>query len=92
MGYVLAKSGAHQKARDILKELEKQSKREYIPSLNFAQIYAGLGDNEQALAWLNKACDERSVWMTFLKVDPKFDPLRTDPRFQDLLRRVGLPL
>ena len=92
MGYVLAKSGEHQKARDILKELEKQAKREYVPSLNFAQIYAGLGDNEQALVWLNKACDERSVWMTFLKVDPKFDPLRTDTRFQDLLRRVGLPL
>jgi hypothetical protein len=67
------------------------SNEEYVPALNFAQIYAGFGDNEQALAWLEKACDERAVWMTFLKVDLKFDPLRSDPRFQELLKKVGFP-
>ena len=47
------------------------------------------GDNEQALAWLDKACNERAVWIPFLKVDLKFDPLRSNPRFQELLKKVG---
>jgi TolB-like protein/Tfp pilus assembly protein PilF len=91
VGYVFAKSGEHQKAHEILNELEKRSNQEHVPALSFAQIYAGLGDNEQALAWLEKAYDERSVWITFSKVDPRFDPLRSDPRFQDLQRRIGFP-
>jgi len=91
VGYVYAKSGDRDKALEILNEFEKRSNEEYVPALNFAQIYAGFGDNEQALAWLEKACDERAVWMTFLKVDLKFDPLRSDPRFQELLKKVGFP-
>jgi tetratricopeptide (TPR) repeat protein len=91
VGYVFAKSGEHQKAHEILNELEKRSNQEHVPALSFAQIYAGLGDNEQALAWLEKAYNERSVWITFSKVDPRFDPLRSDPRFQDLQRRIGFP-
>ncbi len=90
VGYVYAKSGDHAKALQILNELEKRSNQEYVTALHFAQIYAGLGDNEQALAWLDKACTERSVWMTFVRVDPKFDPLRDDPRFKDLLKRMNL--
>ncbi len=90
VGYVYAKSGDRHKALKILNELETRSNQEHIPALNFASIYAGLGDTGQALAWLDKACNERSVWMTFLKVDPKFDLLRSDPRFQGLLRHVGL--
>lgn len=88
--YVYAKSGEHHKAREILNELEKRSNQEHVPAFTFAQIYAGLGDNEQAFAWLDKAYNEQSVWLSFLKVDPKFDPLRSDPRFQDVLRRIGL--
>ena len=58
----------------------------------FAAIYVGLGEPEQALAWLEKANEDRSGWLgLWLKVDPKFDNLRTDPRFQDLLWRIGLP-
>ncbi len=90
VGYVYAKSGEHDKALEVLNELERRSNQEYVPTLNFAQIYAGLGDTEQSLALLDQACNERSPWMIFLKVDPKFDPLRSDPRFQDILRRVGL--
>lgn len=88
VGYVYAKAGDRNKALEILNDLEKRSNQEYVPALGFAQIYAGLGDSEQALAWLEKACNERSV-MSFLKVDTKFNLLRSDPRFQELLRRVG---
>lgn len=90
VGYVYAKCGERDKALTILKEFEQHANQEYVPALNFAQVYAGLGDTEQALAWLEQACTERSVWMTVLKVDTKFDLLRSDPRFQDILRRVGL--
>ncbi len=89
VGYVYAKSGEGRKALEILNEFVKRSNQEYVPALNFAQIYAGLGDNEQALAWLDKACNERAVWIPFLKVDLKFDPLRSDRRFQELLKKVG---
>ncbi|MGE3436466.1 MAG: protein kinase [Blastocatellales bacterium] len=90
VGYVYAKSGDQHKAREILNELERRSNQGYVAAPNFAHVYAGLGDREQALAWLDKACNERSLWMTFLKVDPKFDLLRSDPRFAGLLRRIGL--
>ena len=91
VGYVYAKSGDRHKALEILNEFVKRSNQEYVPAVHFAQIYAGLGDNEQALAWLDKACNERSVWIPFLKVDLKFDPLRSNPRFQELLKKVGFP-
>ena len=91
VGYVYAKSGDRHKALEILNEFVKRSNQEYVPAFSFAQIYAGLGDNEQALAWLDKACNERAVWIPFLKVDLKFDPLRSNPRFQELLKKVGFP-
>jgi TolB-like protein/Tfp pilus assembly protein PilF/predicted ATPase/class 3 adenylate cyclase len=91
-GYVYAKSGNHRKALEILNEFELRSNQEYVPALNFAQICAGLGNHEQALAWLEKARDERAVWMPFLKVDLKFDSLRSDPRFAGILRRIGFPV
>lgn len=66
--------------------LEKQPRA----STHVAHLYARLGDKDKAFGWLEKAYDERSESMTWLKVDPVYDPLRTDPRYQDLLRRVGL--
>jgi serine/threonine-protein kinase len=89
--HAYGKAGERRKALEILSELERQSSQEYESVFHIAQIYLGLGDHEQALAWLEKACDERSVWLIWLGVDPKFDPLRSEPRFKDLLRRVGLP-
>jgi TolB-like protein/Tfp pilus assembly protein PilF len=90
-GYVYARSGDHHKALEILNKLEKRSNQEYVTALHFAQIYAGLGDNEQALVWLDKAYNERAVWMPFLKGDLKFEPLRSDRRFRELLKKVGFP-
>ena len=86
--YVYAKAGERHKALEILSELQRLSSQEYEPAFHIAQIYLGLGDNEQAFAWLDKACDERSVWLIWLGVDPKFDPLRSDPRFEELLKKI----
>jgi hypothetical protein len=68
-----------------------RAKREYVTPSRVARIYARLGDETQALEWLEKAYQERDVFLCNLKVGPSFDPLRSNPRFQDLLRRVGLP-
>jgi serine/threonine protein kinase/tetratricopeptide (TPR) repeat protein len=91
LGYVYAASGNRTKADLVLGQLQSLSTRQYVPPFTSALIYAGLGDKDQAFAWLEKAYTERSVWMPWLKVDPKFDSLRSDPRFTDFLRRVGLP-
>ena len=61
-----------------------------VDPMAFAQVYAGLGDKAEAVAWLEKAYARRSHGLTALKVDPEYDLLRGDPRFRDLLRRVGL--
>ena len=89
--YVYAKAGERHKALEILSEIQRLSSQEYEPAFHIAQIYLGLGDNEQAFAWLDKACDERSVWLIWLGVDPKFDPLRSDPRFEELLKKIRFP-
>jgi len=91
---VLIRAYAHAGRRDealkLLQELKKRSQTGYVPSGAFVNAYLGLGDNEQAFVWLERACEEQSNILQFLKVHPFFDPLRGDPRFTDLLRRVGL--
>jgi hypothetical protein len=70
--------------------LDQISKQKYVASAPVAIIYIGLGEKDQALQWLEKAYDERLWEMGMLKVAPVFDPLRSDPRFAVLLRRVKL--
>ncbi|HEV8159651.1 MAG TPA: tetratricopeptide repeat protein, partial [Pyrinomonadaceae bacterium] len=70
---------------------EKAERGEYVPAMNYALAYTRLADKEQAFAWLAKAEQERSRLIYVIKLDPIYDSLRDDPRFQDLLRRVGLP-
>jgi TolB-like protein/Tfp pilus assembly protein PilF len=91
LGYALALAGEKDKARDMLDELKERSKREYISPYYLAIIYAGLADKDQAFEYLEKAYAERSNWVLRLKAEPKFDSLRSDQKFADLLRRVGLP-
>ena len=91
LAHAYATSGRKHEAEQILKQLKDRSRQSYVPAYNFAEIYIGLGDKEQALALLEKAYADRSMLLTFLKVDPEFDSLRSDPRFKDLLRRLGLP-
>jgi len=67
------------------------SQKEYVPADSIAHVYVGLGETDQAFAWLERAYGERSFGMAWLKVEPSWDSLRSDPRFTDLMRRVGLP-
>jgi tetratricopeptide (TPR) repeat protein len=91
LAHAYAVSGKTNKAQRVLAELKEQSKRRYISPFNIAIIYVALGERDQAFEWLEKAYDERSLWMVFLKVDPRLDSLRATPAFADLMRRMGLP-
>ena len=75
--------------RKRLEQDVEESKREPSTPFDMAEIYAQLGEKDRAFAWLERAYEERSFLMMYLKVAPKLDPLRSDPRFEDLLRRVG---
>lgn len=88
-GYVHARSDDLEMALEVLERFKELSVKGYSPAINLAHIYAGLGDKENALECLTKACNERVTWVPFMKVDPKFDVLRSDPRFSELLGRAG---
>ena len=90
LGHAYAVSGNKVQALKIIDELKELSKSVYVPPYNIAIVYAGLGDKEQAFAWLERAFEERSGYLTWFTTDPQLDNLRSDPRFADLLRRVGL--
>ena len=90
LGHAYSLSGERDKANKILDELREMSKQRYVSPYLIAIVYVGLGDKDQAFAWLDKAFQDRSSLLLWLKVEPQFDSLRDDPRFQDLLRRVGL--
>ncbi len=85
-----AHAGRRADALRMLEELKRRSKTGYIPAGAFINAYLGLGDNEQAFVWLERAYQEQSGIMPLLKSHPHFDPIRSDPRFADLLHRVGL--
>jgi len=89
LGYVYAVAGQRAQAQDLLRKLLVTSKQQYVNPLAVAGIYTGLGEKSNALQWLNRGYDERAplVWLG----DPTFDVLRSDPRFQDLVRKIGLP-
>jgi hypothetical protein len=75
----------------IAHELEAISRKRYVSPYGLAQIYAASNKNEDAFKWLQAAYEDHAVWMGYLAVDPIFDRYRSDERFKDLLRRVGLP-
>jgi pentatricopeptide repeat protein len=85
-----AHAGRRTKALRLLDELKRQQQTGYVPAAAFVNAYLELGDNEQAFAWLERAYQEQSMILQFLKVHPFFDPLQGHPRFADLVRRVGL--
>jgi Flp pilus assembly protein TadD len=89
LGHAYALSGNQDAARNVLEELKRQSQNGYVPPYNIAMIYAGLGEEDHALDWLEKGYEARDVHMIFLKVDPKWDTFRTNSRFRDLLQRMG---
>ncbi|MGA8620518.1 MAG: protein kinase [Candidatus Sulfotelmatobacter sp.] len=91
IGYVYGRMGRPAEARRVIADLQEQSKKGYIAPSNFAKIYIGLGDKDQAFACLEKGYQQHDFWLSFLKGEPVFDSLRSDPRFQDLIRRIGFP-
>jgi serine/threonine-protein kinase len=91
LGNAWGRAGAQDEAREVLSQLEADARSSYVPALDFALVHIGLGDADQSFAWLDRAADERSDQLVFLNVDPLYDPVRGDPRFDALRRRVGLP-
>ena len=85
-----AHTGRRTEALRLLDELKRRQQTGYVPSAALVNAYLGLGDNEQTFSWLERAYKERSPILQYIKVHPFFDPLRGDPRFADLARRVGL--
>jgi tetratricopeptide (TPR) repeat protein len=91
LGHAYAQSGDRAEAQKVLQELNTRSAQTYVQPIWIAVINAALGNKEEAFPWLRKAVGDRSVWLIYLKVDPIFDSLRTDARFADVVRQVGLP-
>jgi TolB-like protein/Tfp pilus assembly protein PilF len=85
-----AHAGRRTEALRLLEELKQRQRTGYVPAAAFVNAYLGLGDNEQAFAWLERGYQEQSTILQWIKVHPYFDPLRGDPRFADLVRRIGL--
>jgi serine/threonine-protein kinase len=88
---VQARRGGPEGARRILQQLSEASKDRYTPAFAFAVVHLGLGENDQALTRLEQAYDERFNRLAYLRREAIWDPLRQDPRFQVLLRRINLP-
>jgi TolB-like protein/Flp pilus assembly protein TadD len=91
LGWAYGASGRAEEARAVLSDLRERRSKQFVPSLHFAVVHMGLGETGEALDWLERAYEERDMWMAFLKLDAKFDPLRTEPRFTALLEKVAGP-
>jgi hypothetical protein len=85
-----ARAGHRTQALRLIEELKRRRQKQYVPDGAFINPYLGLGDYEQAFVWFERAYQEQSNILQFLKVHPFFDPVRDDPRFTDLVHRVGL--
>jgi len=85
-----ARAGRHQDALTLINELKQRRQRGYVPAGAFINPYLALGDYDQAFFWCDEAYEEQSAILQWIKVDPFFDPVRNDPRFVDLVHRVGL--
>ena len=92
LGHAYGIAGKEKEAQEILEKLQEKSKRTYVPAYDIAAVYVGLGEKAQAFEWLSKALEERSGFLIYIKCDRRFDGLRSDPRYEALLKRIGLPL
>jgi len=90
-GYVYAQQGRVDRARQVLHQLDSLSRTQYVTAYAVALVHAALGQRDSAFAWLNKAVDERTHWLLWLNRDRRWDPIRSDPRFAAIARRVGVP-
>ena len=90
VGVAYAADSKNAEALHVIDQLQKVARQRYVSSYGMAQIYAALGDKQRAMKWLQSAYDEGAVWMQYLQVDPVLDSLHSQPRFQDLVRQMGL--
>jgi TolB-like protein/Tfp pilus assembly protein PilF len=90
LAHAYASSGKQSKAQKIIEALTHKAETDYVSPLDVAIIYAGMGAKAQAFEWLEKAYKERSAWLVFIGIEPRLDPLRSDSRFTELLRRIDL--
>ncbi len=90
LSYALAISEQESQSLELLDQLNEISMEQYIPALYFALIHMGLGNNDRAFEWIDKAIQERSAYLAYFAVDPKLDRLRSNPRFSEVIRRIGL--
>ena len=91
LGYAYARNGQRDKALETLEELNQLARRRFVTPFCQVLVYLGLRENSQAIDWLEKAYEGRSPWLGWLKVEPMFDPLRSDPRFQALYKKMNFP-
>jgi tetratricopeptide (TPR) repeat protein len=90
LGHAYAVSGKTAEAKQVLNDLQQLQDQRYVSPYTVAAIYTGLGDQEQAFKWLERAVEERDIWLMNLKVDPVFAKLRTNRQFTDILARIRL--
>ena len=90
LGHAYALSGKRSESLALIEELMKQSARRYVSPHSIANIYLGLGEKDETFIWLDKAYQDRTPWMVFIKIDPRFDSVRSDSRYAELLKRIGL--
>ena len=88
-GFLYGKSGRKAEALKILNNLKQRAGKEYVSGINLAMIHLGLDQKEEAMDWLEKAYQERDRALVWLKIKWIYDPLRNEPRFKDLLRRMN---
>ncbi len=91
LGHAYGLAGRRADAEKVLDDLKSLSAQHYISPYNFALVYVGMGDNDQAFEWLKQACEDRSGLLIYLNTQHSFDSLRSDPRFADCVRLIGLP-
>ncbi len=90
LGHCYAMNGQHKEARRTIDELKTISRQQYVSPTGIARIYTALDEKEMALEWLEKACEDHSMELIWLKIDPNFDKLRSEERFKNILRRINL--
>jgi serine/threonine-protein kinase len=90
LGYALAKSGNRRQAQATLEELKSFAVDNYVPAYNFAMIYNGLGERDEALNWIEKSYREREVQMSFIKIDSRWDDFRSNLRFAEIVKQMNL--
>ena len=91
LGLAYAVTGHKEETQKMAEQFKRTFSKRYIPSTYFGMLYAGMGDKQRALMWLEKACAERADGLTWIGVEPMLDDLRSDFRFQEIVRKIGLP-